>query len=359
MIKLSYSLTLIILLNMACSLRNGLQDSGSVNGVVENRGSRTVSPVECDNSNYVAQKIIDLAINLKNPIQFSNGSVTYCQKLTKEDGLVSYVIELNLDGVECNFAVDQATLEATEFVEEFNAFNDEVNDCKRVFDNIKKSDIRLSSPSSSSFSQYDLNNSYYHPEDNTVRSPIKAKKLNNDYLIFDTTNNPEIVNAYWDEQFADERISESKEDKANRIQSLMNQLNPISSYFSEDSSEEDNTSKVLKAGGYEEADWKEAAKIYSKMVILQVLKGKTVYKQNVLSAKKQLVNGFNYSIVFQFDDITCQLQAYEPFVKNTKYSVYYHNLQNSVFNGKEYLTDSLGYYPFTHTNCVDVLGASL
>ena len=93
--------------------------------------------------------------------------------------------------------------------------------------------------------------------------------------------------------------------------------------------------------------------------MLNILKRNIVYKQSILSAKKQVVNGFNWVIVFSFGDITCELQAYEPFVKTQQYQVYYKNLLSSSLKDNEHFAESLGHSPFTHTNCVDVLGAHL
>lgn len=114
-----------------------------------------------------------------------------------------------------------------------------------------------------------------------------------------------------------------------------------------------NDFKLLKPldGGNQDADWTIGSKIYAQLIIRDMLQGKIISSQNIVSVKSQVTFGMHYMVIYAIGDVECEIQVQEvPYVST--YIIYHDNAKSNKTSGD--FTKTLEYSPYKKTNCVDV-----
>jgi len=141
--------------------------------------------------------------------------------------------------------------------------------------------------------------------------------------------------------------------KKNKTQKAQEQSTNVAVSADEDNNRITVNKPVL--GAFDKKDDKKiATELFAKLTIAELLTGKVVYTQNVVSVDTQLVNGFNYSAVYSFNGKKCQIKAYSDFAKKN-FKVYH----DQVGEDNEYFLKNSEFAPFTEENCFDVYGSEL
>lgn len=114
--------------------------------------------------------------------------------------------------------------------------------------------------------------------------------------------------------------------------------------------------KTFVVGGIQDIGSAEALILFSDLVKADLLVGKIVYHENVVSVKTQVTTGLHLIAVYNIDNVICEIQA-QRFPYKTRPQVYHKLITKETSN--EYFIPELAFSKYEHPNCVEMFGTKL